>query len=70
MVFSVCASDFGLHLSIAFCTVHVVSCVLVKIFIHTTVIHAPCATIKSYMLKHHCHTFLTHVLIDLAGTNA
>ena len=45
---------FGLNLSIAFCTGHVLSSVLVKIFCQTTVIHVPCAAIESSMLKHHC----------------
>ena len=44
----------SLKLLIAFCTVHVLSCLLVKIFGHTTAIHVHCAAIKGSMPEHQC----------------
>ena len=39
--------NFGLDLLIPFCTVHVLSCVLVEIFGHTTVIHVPVLLLRA-----------------------
>ena len=69
VLFSTCASNFGLKLSIALCALHVLSCVLVKILHHTTAVHVPCATIESPVPKLHFHTFPKHVLIDLVSAN-
>ena len=64
VLFSTSSFDFCLKLSIAFCTVHILGCVLIEILDHTTAVHVPCVTVKSSMPKH-CHTFLIHVSLWL-----
>ena len=60
---------FGREIMIAFRTVHVLCCVLVKVLNYTTVVHVPCAAIESSMPKLHCHTFTIHILIGLVGAD-
>ena len=60
---------FGLKLLIAFCTVHVLCCVVVKRLDHTTAVHVVCGIIESSMPKLHCHTFPIHVLIGLVSAD-
>ena len=69
---------FDLNLLIAFCTVHVLSCVLVKIFGHISdtcnlchypEVYAKTSLYIAVLAEAICHTFPIHVSIDLFGAD-